>query len=763
MLKTKKIAVIGNYYPRQCGIATFTTDLCDALSKHIPDADENLIAVAMDDIPEGYAYPERVKFQIRAHLQPDYVRAAEFINFHKFDVAILQHEFGIYGGKNGAHVMRLIQNLRMPIITVLHTVLNKPSAGQRIIIQELAKHSEFLVVMAHHAKTLLQDVYEIDENKIVFIPHGIPDVPFKRADSLRKKLGIEDKKILLTFGLLSPGKGLETMLDAMPGIIAEHPEALYLILGKTHPHIIGEAGDSYRQALYQQVRRLKIDKHVLFENSFVDLDTLTQYIRSADIYVTPYVSEDQIVSGTLAYAVGIGAVTVSTPYWYAKELLADGRGRLVPFADSEALTREINHLLSHTDVALVMRKKGYQHGRSMIWSKVAEDYIEHAVQAMKRTIDRPIFQYAERPDVRIIKELPDFNLQHMQVMTDDTGILQHAKYSIPDRTHGYCVDDNARALIVASQYYWLRKEKSVIPLIQTYLSFLLYSFNPENGRFRNFMSYDRRWLEEVGSEDSHGRSLWGLGIAIQYAPNDAIRDMAVSLFLGGLKAVETFTSPRAWAFASVGLHAYLSRFGGDANARRVRTQLSEKLVALFKNGSMDDWQWCEDVVTYANAKLPHALILAGQWIPDAKMYKKGIDVLRWLLDIQTADDGHLSIIGNANWCKKEDKKGDKTPTFDQQPLEAMSLIDACAEAYRATGDMKWLEEGQRCLGWFMGRNDLNKQICVLNTGGCCDGLEATGVNANQGAESTLSWLISLLTMYEILGQKVLVNNETTMH
>jgi len=753
MQKTKKIAVIGNYLPRQCGIATFTTDLCDALAGQMTHVEENLIAVVMDDTDAGYDYPARVKFQIRAHSQSDYLRAAEFVNFHKFDVAILQHEFGIFGGDNGAHVMHLIQNLRMPIITVLHTVLSKPTEGQRIIIQELARYSEFLVVMAHHARTLLHEVYGIEEKEITFIPHGIPDVPFERADPFRRKLGIADKKVLLTFGLLSPGKGLETMLDAMPGIIAEHPESLYIILGKTHPHVIGAAGDSYRQSLYQQVRRLKIDKHVLFENSFVDLDTLTQYIRSADVYVTPYVSEDQIVSGTLAYAVGIGAVTVSTPYWYAKEILAEGRGQLVPFADSKAMGREINTLLSHEDIALDMRKKGYQHGRSMIWSKVAQDYIALTDKALARAIDRPIPQYAERADVRIIKELPDFNLQHMKVMTDGTGILQHAKYSVPDRTHGYCVDDNARALIVVSKYHWLLKDKSVIPLIQTYLSFLHYSFNPDNGRFRNFMSYDRRWLEEVGSEDSHGRSLWGLGVAIQCAPNDAIRDMAVSLFLDGLSAVEEFTFPRAWAFASVGLHAYLSRFGGDANARRVRTHLSEKLAALFKNRPLDDWQWCEDTATYANAKLPHALILSGQWIPDTDMYEKGIAVLRWLLDKQTAADGHLSIIGNANWCTREYKAS----TFDQQPLEAMSLIDACAEAFRATGDIAWIEEGHRCLAWFMGRNDLNMQIYDFNTGGCCDGLEATGVNANQGAESTLSWLISLLTMYELLEQKVLVN------
>ena len=416
------------------------------------------------------------------------------------------------------------------------------------------------------------------------------------------------------------------------------------------------------------------------------------------------------------------------------------------------MSKEINHLLSHADISRKMREKGYQHGRSMIWSKVAQDYIALACKALARAVDRPIPQYAERPDVRIIKELPDFNLQHLQVMTDDTGILQHAKYAVPDRTHGYCVDDNARALIVVSKYHWLLKDKSVIPLIQIYLSFLHYSFNPDNGRFRNFMSYDRRWLEDVGSEDSHGRSLWGLGVAVQCAPNMAIRNMAVSLFLEGLPAAEEFISPRAWAFASVGLHAYMTHFGGDANARRVRTLLSEKLVALFKNWTPEDWPWCENTVTYANAKLPHALILAGQWVPDAKMFDVGITALKWLLEKQSAADGHLSIIGNNNWFERERKSS----TFDQQPIEAMSLIDACAEAFRATGDIAWLEEGQRCLDWFLGRNDLNKQIYDFTTGGCCDGLEATGVNANQGAESTLSWMISLLTMYEILEQKVLV-------
>jgi len=754
MSNSMKIAVIGNYLPRQCGIATFTADLCDALAGQMENPEEDLIAVVMDDIAEGYKYPPRVKFQIRAHIQSDYIRAADFLNVHKFDIAIVQHEYGIFGGKNGAHVLHLLQNLRMPIITTLHTVVSKPSNEQIVIIQELAKYSEFLVVMAHHARVLLKEVYGIDDSKIAFIPHGIPDVPFERAGSYRKDLGFENRKILLTFGLLSPGKGIETMIKAMPAIIEKHPEVIYIVLGKTHPHCKDKSGDSYRQSLYLLVNELKIDKHVHFQNQFVDLKTLTQYVRAADIYITPYVNEEQIVSGTLAYAIGMGTTTVSTPYWYAREMLDHGKGRLVPFDDPKEMAKEIDYLLSNENVCLDIRKKCYHDGRSMIWSKVAEDYNELASRALQHSFDRPISQYTERSDARIITELPDVNLYHMKIMTDDTGILQHAKYSIPDRNHGYCVDDNARALIVAIRYYMLLEDKSVIPLIQTYLSFMHYSFNSENGRFRNFMSYDRRWLEDIGSEDSHGRSLWGLGVTVQCAPNDSVRNMAASLFLDSLKVVEDFTSPRAWAFTIVGLHAYMSLYGGDADVRRIRTVLSKKLLALFKkHGSSDEWPWCEDILTYANAKLSHALILAGQWIPDTEMHEMGIKSLKWLIKEQTAPEGHLSIIGNFNWRHKNDKKAS---TFDQQPIEAMSLIEACAEAFRSTGDIEWIEEGWRCLGWFMGRNDLHEKVYDFTTGGCCDGLESTGVNANQGAESTLSWLISLLTMYEVLGQEVLV-------
>jgi glycosyltransferase involved in cell wall biosynthesis len=747
-----KIAVIGNYLPRQCGIATFTTDLCDSIAGRLHKSGEHLKVVAMDDISKGYPYPDRVGFQVRANVQSDYIHAAEFLNVHEFDVAILQHEFGIFGGEDGCHIFHLIKNLRMPVIATLHTILKDPSAGQRAVIQELAKCTDSLIVMAHKARMLLNDSYGIEDSKIIFIPHGIPDVPFAGpgSDSFRAQLGLTGRKIILTFGLLSPGKGIEVMLNAMPAIIERHPDVSYIVLGETHPHIIKDKGDSYRQRLYQQVSRLGIEDHVLFHNRFVDLETLTQYMTTTDIYVSPYLNEEQIVSGTLSYAVGMGAAVVSTPYWHAQELLAEGRGCLVPFNDPVVLAEKINHLLEHEDERNEIRKKGYQFSRSAVWKAVAGKYLNLCREVRERTVDQPIPQYAKRADTRILGGLPEINLQHMRVMTDGTGILQHAKYSIPDRTHGYCVDDNARALIVAAMYYSLHQDREVIPLIQTYLSFLHYSFNPENGRFRNFMSYDRRWLEEIGSDDSHGRSIWGLGVAIQHAPHDSIRNMAVRLFLDGLTVVEDFKSPRSWAFVILGLHAYMEVFGGDTTARRLRTLFAEKLFRLFQEGSHVDWLWCEDTLTYANAKLPHALILAGQWIPSPEMFKLGIDALTWLLEKQHAPEGHLSVIGNLNWHSR----GGLTSNFDQQPIEVMGLIGACAAAFRATGEMKWLDQGHRCLGWFLGNNDLNEQIYDFKTGGCCDGIQPTGVNANQGAESTLSWLISLLSMYEILGQMI---------
>jgi glycosyltransferase involved in cell wall biosynthesis len=739
------IAVIGNYLPRHCGIATFTTDLCNALGGVLGKTGQ-VLALAMDDIDGGYDYPERVKFQLRSKVQGDYLRAAEFLNVNQFDVVVLQHEYGIFGGKFGSHILTLLRELRMPVLTTLHTVLAEPTKEQRRIIEKLGVLSERLVVMSQKARELLVEVYGIAEERVCLIPHGIHNVPFVDPSFHKDQFDLEGKKVILTFGLLSPGKGIENMIEAMPAIVKRHPEAVYMVLGATHPHIKRESGDSYLVGLQQLAAKLGVKDNVRFHNRFVEVEMLCQYIGAADIYVTPYINEAQITSGTLAYALGAGKAVVSTPYWHAAELLADQRGQLVPFADSSAMSGAISDLLSNDVERNAMRKRAYQYCRPMSWDRVGGQYLDLASEVIKQRSESPKPHRHPGTVVAIVEELPEVKLKHLGIMTDDTGVFQHAKYATPDRNHGYCTDDNARALIVASAYRSNLEDPSVDGMIQIYLSFLLHAFNSETRRFRNFMSYDRKWLEDQGSEDSHGRAVWGLGKAVKYVTKGALRDIATRLFVDSAEAVEGFSSPRAWAFGMVGLQAYLEIYGGDAGARRLRSVLGDRFKKAFDEYASEEWYWFEEMPTYANAKIPHAMIMAGQWGPDPELAEHGLKALKWLLSVQNGKDRRLSVIGNNGWLRK----GSERARFDQQPIEAMGLVEACCEAYRFTGEQLWLKEAQRCLEWFLGRNDLSVPLCDFATGGCCDGLSPNGANANQGAESTLAWLIALLSMTETL-------------
>jgi glycosyltransferase involved in cell wall biosynthesis len=629
----RTIAIVGNYIPRKCGIATFTSDLCEALSQKLPNPD-NIIAIAMDDIVEGYDYPERVKFEIRENIIRDYMNAADFLNLNQIDTVILQHEYGIFGGKDGINIIQLLKYLKIPILTTLHTVLTNPTNAQLIIIQELAKYSQKFVVMTHKAKIILNDIYNIPDSMISIIPHGIPDVPFVDPIFHKDKFGIEDKKVIFTFGLICPSKGIEFMIEAMPKIIEKYNDVIYIISGATHPSLLRTHGEEYRHFLLRKVKNLGLEDYVQFHNKFVDLKTLTEYLIATDIYVTPYLSKEQITSGTLAYAVGSGKAVVSTPYLFAEEILANGRGRLVPFRDSESLAKEINDLFSSERKRNTIRKNAYLYGREMVWKEVAERYLRLVGEVFEQKPAFPVELIARDNRSKIIDELPRINLHHFQVLTDNTGILQHAFFTIPNRNHGYTLDDNARALITSCMYYDLRKDNRIIKSIKIHLAFIYHAFNYEKTRFRNFMSYDRIWLEEMGSEDAHARALWGLGVAVKRAPNKPIRDMATRLFGDAITSIESFTSPRAWSFTILGISQYLEILGGDARVRKIQESLAEKLYSLYKDTFKPDWPWFEEKLTYANASLSHGLIVAGQRISRLDMFDAGISSLEWLIEKQ---------------------------------------------------------------------------------------------------------------------------------
>jgi len=743
----KTIAFIGNHLPRQCGIATFTTHLLDSIALNAPD--KACWAIAMNDRPEGYAYPPQVRFEINQSQLNDYSLTADLCNLNQVDVICLQHEYGIFGGKRGSFIIELLRDLKMPVLTTLHTILKDPNLQDRNIMMQLAEFSDRLVVMSERSVEFLRDIYKVPEEKIALIHHGIPDVPFAGSDAYKDKFDVSGKKIILTFGLLSPGKGIDVAIDALPEIVKAHPQVIYMVVGATHPHLKMEQGEDYRNSLLLRANELGVSDHIVFHDRFVADEDLLEFIGAADIYVTPYLNEAQIISGTLAYALGMGKAVISTPYWHAQELLADDRGRLIPFQDHDALAREVIDLLDRPDELLAIQKRAYNYGRKMIWSDVGRRYLDTFAEAKRQRLRKVVPEHRLETLGLRQQRLPEIKLEHLRRMTDGTGVLQHAKYTVPDRTHGYCVDDNARALIVAVTAQDLQPlDSSLGELASVYLSFLGYAFNAQTGRFRNFMSYDRRWLEETGSEDSHGRALWGLGLTVAVGRDAGEVVYAADLFQRALDTVEHFTSPRAVAFVIIGIHAYLSRYSSDSRAKGMRKKLANRLMAWFRSSATEDWPWCEDILSYDNARLPQALLLSGQWLPDGEMLEMGLRALDWLKQVQTDEAGrHFAAIGNHGWLTRDGEKA----RFDQQPLEAAAMVDACIEAFNCTRDEEWIDYAYRCLNWYRGENDLRVPLCDYATGGCRDGLEAQGANGNQGAESTLCWLMALLAIYSHRG------------
>jgi len=737
----RRFAFLGTYVPRACGIATFTHDLCEAVANESGEGTQ-CFAVAMNDVPEGYDYPERVRFEIRQNVLGDYRRASDYLNTNQVDALFLQHEFGIFGGEAGGHLLALLGELRMPIITALHTVLREPTAKQRRVVEALLRLSDRLVVLSERAGAFLREVYGAPAEQVALIHHGIPDLPFVDPNFYKDQFGVAGRPVLLSFGLLSPNKGLEYAIDAVAEVAKSRADVVYFIVGATHPHVKRSSGEEYRLTLQRRAAERGVGDNVVFINRFVELEELCEFLGCADLYLTPYLSREQVASGTLAYAMGAGKAVISTPYWYAEEMLSGDRGRLAPFRDAHALAERIGELLTEEVLRHTLRKNAYTFCRQMVWKEVARAYLN----VYQDVLDSPRARPGPLPAPRVLSErhwqLPDVDLRHLRTLSDDTGILQHARFTIPWREHGYSTDDNARALVVALEVYQMLGEPEVLALGSVYLGFLEYAFNEEARRFRNFLSYDRRWREETGSEDSHGRAIWGLGMAVALSPNEGFGAAAVNLFHRSVGATAQLQSPRAVALALIGIHAYLRRFGGDSSVRRLREELALRLYRQFEGCATAEWPWLEESLNYANGRLVQALLLSGQWLGHGKMVEQGLGSLHWLMKVQTAPDGHLVPVGNNGWYVRSGTKA----RFDQQPVEASALLDACLEAYNVTQDPQWLQEASKCLEWFLGRNDLGVSLYDHTTGGCRDGLLAEGPNRNEGAESTVAWLLSLLAI-----------------
>jgi glycosyltransferase involved in cell wall biosynthesis len=737
-----KIAYISSQPPRECGIATFNQNLLNAIALETASVSAESFVVAMNDSDSltQYEYPEIVKYVIRQENQQDYIKAADYINTSFVDTCVLEHEFGIFGGESGIYILPLIARVHCPIIAILHTVLKDPTFMQLTTIREIAKYAAKIVVMSRRAVGFLTSIYGIPLDKIQFIEHGAPDLEAKADNPVKNTLAFKNNRVLFTFGLISRNKGLETVIRALPAIVAKHPDVMYVILGATHPGVIKNSGEEYRDSLKRLARELNVEKNLCFINKFVSETELFDYLTAADVYITPYLNEAQITSGTLSYAVGAGAAVVSTPYWHAQELLADNRGKLFDFKDSEALSQIVNDLFEDDLQLKQLKHNAYEYGKHLRWPKIGKIFIKALTLAATEA-------KTKKEDGRSIIDpeiMPAFSMAHIRRLTDDTGIVQHAKYGIPNLKEGYCLDDNARALIMVILAYKQNKDKVALELLPIYLSYIQY-MQSDDGNFRNFLSFRREYLDEVGSEDSFGRTIWALGYLINNAPNNSYREFAKELLLCSIPHLSQLTHLRGMANSIIGLASYLRANPHDAGMITELNNLVAPLKAAYKAHATETWQWFEEKMTYDNALLPLALLHHYQITEDAESLEIGMATMAFL-DEKTLDKGYLNPVGNDGWLFE----GGEMATFDQQAIETMAMVLMYFKAFEVSQDKQYIKKMYLSYQWFLGENILRLPLYDYETKGCGDGLQAYGVNRNQGAESTLAYWISHLVLLKAL-------------
>ncbi|QDH81289.1 glycosyltransferase [Echinicola soli] len=734
-----KIGYISTYPPRECGIGTFTQNLQLAIKKAFEDSDIKYegSVIALSDDNDHYIYPKEVKMTLQQDQQADYLEAADFINLSGLDLCVLEHEFGIFGGESGVYILPLLHKLEMPFIVTLHTVLDTPSYNQKIILKEVCRMAKEIVVMSNKAVTLLEEIYLVPIEKIKLIAHGVPDIQYDSA-VVRKTFRFDGKKVLLTFGFISRNKGIETVIRSLPEVIKKYPNTIYLILGKTHPNIIKHAGEEYRNFLHRLARNLDVQDHVMFINEFIDEDELIRYLTACDIYITPYLGQTQITSGTLSYAFGAGCAVASTPYWHAEELLADGKGKIFGFKNHEELSKVLNGLFDHPDELKAMKEKAGDYGKTIIWPEIGRKY----KGLFNSVIEEQPIKADKIKNILNIPLMPKFSLAHIKRLTDDTGIIQHAKYGIPNLKEGYCLDDNSRALFMVLMAYKQKRDPLALEYMPIYLSYIHYMQNPD-GTFKNFLGFNRMFLDEVGSEDSFGRTILALGYLLGNAPNDAYFQTGRLLFFDAVPNFQNLRSIRSIANTIIGISYYLKTNMLDEQMVEMLRVLTNKLTLQYKRQSTPDWKWFESLLTYDNGILPLALMHAAEILEDDEVLEIAMETMEFLTE-HTMKDGFLSIIGNKEWYEKDGHRS----VYAQQPIDALAMVQMYYQAFLLTRENEYLEKLFTSFMWFLGENDLRMSLYDFETKGCCDGFESYGVNRNQGAESSLAYLVSHLVVLQ---------------
>lgn len=735
-----KFAYIGTYPPRECGIGTFTQNLAHSMkcSEQDSTGSHSIVVIAINDHDQTYAYPPEVKLTIRQEQQTDYLEASNFINLSGADICILEHEFGIFGGGSGIYILPLLHRLNIPLVVTLHTILETPSYNEKAILKEICKMADRVVVMSQKAISFLTSVYEVPQEKIAFIEHGVPDISVNRQKS-RKELKLNEKKVLLTFGFIGRNKGIETVIKALPRVIEKHPEVLYMVLGKTHPNVLRHSGEEYRNYLQLLVKNLKLKNQVLLLNEFIDQNELFKYLAACDIYITPYLNEAQITSGTLSYAMGAGCAVVSTPYWHAAELLSDGKGRLFKFNDADDLAANLLDLLDHPEALQEIQERSAEYGKQTTWPRIGEKY----VNLCTKILQTPKKEVKKEEIAIDLLMLPPFSLAHIRRLTDDTGIIQHAKFGIPNLKEGYCLDDNARALLMVLMVYKQKKDPLALELMPLYLSYIHYMQNSD-GTFKNFLSFNRNFLDKVGSEDSFGRTIWALGFLMGNAPNDAYYQTGRLMFFDAVPNFEKLNSIRSIANTIIGICYYLNTNPSDDEMTQRLRSLVAKLLLHYEQNRSENWKWFESLLAYDNGILPLSLLHSAQILDDGNIRRIALETMDFLTE-HTFRDDYLSVIGNKEWFVKNGERS----IYAQQPVDALAMVLMYHQAFLMTRDKEYLNKLFMSFMWFLGENDLRMSLYDFETKGCCDGFENYGVNRNQGAESSLAYLISHLTVLQV--------------